>query len=260
MVRLATLLFVLLLPLTACDSADETPELLATINSVEEIVNDRVRPHEGLPHGATHFDWGKAPRMGMGNDPGDFTAMIPWGQLYEDVQGNPATNSRVQIRNLEAYILRKSDGQWHRTHSDAVVEGAAYREDFVNDINKPADARPEPDGGGLSVTAGDGFNYHFWSRVGRVSIDPDDIAGVFITAQARLVLTDPDGPDDRESARYLLGVGGDYWESLTAEWDQWTTNGDIAIGRFKYVTPEWRAFNMITISATETRQNPPPIQ
>ncbi len=32
------------------------------------------------------------------------------------------------------------------------------------------------------------------------------------------------------------------------------------MGRFKYVTKEWQAFNMHTLSESELRKNPPPIK
>ena len=86
------------------------------------------------------------------------------------------------------------------------------------------------------------------------------VAGVLVTTQARLVLDDPNGPDDRDQARYVLGVGADYWLSLAAQWDQWKTNGDVGIGRFRYVTPEWQTYTMSSLDEAELRQNPPPVQ
>jgi hypothetical protein len=55
-------------------------------------------------------------------------------------------------------------------------------------------------------------------------------------------------------------MGGDYWLNLTAKWNNWQTNGDIGIGKFKYVTTGWRAFNMTTLSPEQITQNPPPLE
>jgi hypothetical protein len=195
----------------------------------------------------------------MGNDPGTFLAMTAWGQIYEDTSGNPASNSRVQIRNMRAYLLGKKDGNWHVLQASRKVEGAAYREDFAGDVNKPPDIRQEPDTT-ISVTAGGGYNYHFWPPTGRASIDPNDVGGIFTTVQARLILDDSTGQDDRTAARYLLSMGGDYWQSLSAQWDNFKTNGDIGIGRFKYVGAEWQAFNMTSLTSDELRSNPPPME
>jgi len=229
------------------------------INSITTIIYDMTPPHEGMPHGVpTSYNWASKPRVSWGNNPEKFQAMIAWGQLYEAATGNPATNTRVQIRNIRAYMLRKWDGQWYLLQSSTRVEGAAYREDFAGDVNKAADIRYEPDGS-ISVKAGEGYNFHFWTP-SRASIDPNDVAGIFTTVQARLVTDNPHQANDRAKARYVLSMGGDYWLNLIAKWDNWKTNGDIGIGKFKYVTAKWRAFNMTTLSSAQIRQNPPPLE
>jgi hypothetical protein len=227
-------------------------------NSLRIVMDDMKLPHEGRPRGVpSSCDWVSRPRVRNGNHPGAFTAMVAWGQLYEDAAGNPATNTRVQIRDLRAYGLSRRDHRWRLLQRAWLVHGAAYSEDFADNINQPAAIRAEADGS-LSVTAGNGYNFHFYAPA-RTSIDPSDIGGIFITVQARLVVNDPGLPDDRARARYLLNVGGDYWFSLTAQWDYWKTNGDIGIGRFKYVRTGWQSFNMTTLSESEIRRNPPPL-
>ena len=149
-----------------------------TINSVQTIIDDMEKPHDAKLHGVpASYDWSRGPRMGHGTPPADFKAFIPWGQVYEPADGNPATNTRVQLRDIRAYVLSKKTGKWQLlTHSDD-VEGGAFREDFAGNDSKPADVRNEPDGG-VSVKAGDGYNFHFWSSTGRQPINPDDVAGV----------------------------------------------------------------------------------
>jgi hypothetical protein len=231
------------------------------VNSLQTVIDDMTLPHEGRPHGVPDsYDWVRGPSLGRGSHPpATWHAMTAWGQLYEDAKGNPARNTRVQIRRMRTYLLSKRDGQWHQVQSSEGVQGAAYREDFVEDINKQPDLRHESDGS-VSVTAGGGFNFHFWPAEGRVNIDPSDVAGVFITVEARLVVDDPAKPDDRARARYLLSVGGDYWQSRQAKWDHFKTNDAVGLGRFKYVTVNWQAFNCATPTAQELRQNPPPLE
>jgi Right handed beta helix region len=148
--------------------------------------NNMTLRHEARPHGVPdYYDWADKPRLGYGNEPPKtWSAITAWGQVYEPVQGNPATNTRVQIKNIQSWILSKKDGKWHLVQSSKDVAGAAYLEDFKGDVNKPADIRYEPDGI-ISVTAGDGFNFYFWSSADRGTIDPNDIAGVFTSVQAR---------------------------------------------------------------------------
>ncbi|RPH96522.1 MAG: T9SS C-terminal target domain-containing protein [Calditrichaeota bacterium] len=227
-------------------------------NSLEDIIGDMTLPHEGRPHGVPDsFNWSKNPRRGAQQPPEGWTAAIAWGQLYEWAEGNPATNTRVQIRDMEMLYLSKSDGQWHQLQKSLRVNGAAYVEDFAGDVNKPADIRSEGDGS-ISVTAGGGYNFHFWPSAGRVQFPQNEIEGCFVTVQCRLILDDPAGVDDLADARYLMSVGGDWWESMTAVWDDWKTNQDMGIGRFRFITSEWKGYNMITLPTDEVRGNPPP--
>lgn len=214
-------------------------------------------PHEGSPSGVPEsYDWAFMPRVGMGNDPQNFRALTAWGQLYEDVSGHLAEHTRVQIKSLKTYLLSKQDHEWHLIQRSPPLEGAAYLEDFSNDQNVPADIRYESDDS-ISVKMKPGYNFHFWTSP-RVIISPDDIGGIFTTVQARLIIDKSSQIDDRAQARYLLSMGGDYWLDESADWDNFQTNNDIAIGRFKYVDSWWKSFNMITLTEAEIRETPPP--
>lgn len=230
------------------------------VNSTQTIVDDMQPPHEGAPHGVPkEYNWAFAPRVGLGNNPGNFGAMTAWGQVYVAATGNAASNTRIQIREIKSYVLSKRDNKWYLLQSSKEVDGNAYREDFAGDISIPANVRREQDGS-ISVKVDKGYNYHFWCACSKATIDRDNIKGVFTTVQARLVVDNPQKPDDRAQARYLLSMGGDYWLSLTTKWDNGKTNADIGIGKFKYVKNQWQAFNMTTLSPTAIRRNPPPIQ
>lgn len=243
----------------SCAQRWKLEPVTTSTDPVQTLIDDMTTPHEGRPHGVpSSYNWAINPRVGMGNNPGAFRAMVAWGQLYEAAEGNPSGNTRVQLRNIKAYYLSKSTGQWRLLQESLSVYGAAYREDFAGDESRPADQRYEPDGS-ISVTAGGGYNYHFWTPSGRSTINPSDIGGIWTTLQGRLILNNPNLPDDRLQARYLLSMGGDYWLNLTAPWDNWQTNGDIGIGKFKYVRNDWQSFNMTTLTREQLRQNPPPI-
>ena len=249
--ELIFLLFILLMFIPVAGNGQTT---------LEEIISDMTDPHEGRPHGVpAGWDWAINPRYGAVSPPEGWTAAIAWGQLYEWIDGNPAVNTRVQIRDMEMHYLSMSDLEWHELQNSVEVEGAAYVEDFAGDENKPADIRKESDGS-ISVTAGEGYNFHFWPKAGRINYPKNDVKGCYVTVRARLILDDPEGEDDRELARYVMGVGGDWWESLTAVWDNWTTNADMGIGRFRFVTSEWKSFNMITLPEDSVRKYPPPFQ
>lgn len=226
--------------------------------TLDEIIGDMTLPHEGLPHGVpAGYNWQAKPRIGAKEPNPGWTAAIAWGQVYEWAGGNPATNTRIHIKDLAMYYLSKKDNKWHLLQSAVRVSGANYVEDFVGDVNKPANIRVET-GGSISTTCGGGFNFHFWPNTGRITIPVNDVAGCFVTVKARLVVNDTSKPDDRDKAKYLMSVGGDWWQSLTAPWDNFKTNADIGIGRFRFITSEWKSFNMYSVPADTIRKNPPP--
>jgi hypothetical protein len=264
--KLIRVLFALLflVGIAACSQSEQVTELEpAVANTVQIIIDDMTLSHEAKLHGVPDsYDWSARPRIGMGNisskDGVTFRSITAWGQVYEAANGNPAWNSRVHLRNIRTWVLSKRTNTWKLLQAQTVVEGGAFKEDFQGNANRPADIRAEPSGG-ISVTAGNGYNFHFWPKGGRAAIDPNDIKGVFTTVLAMLVLNDPKGPDDRRNARYLLGMGADYWLNQTIQWqaNPWV-NGDVAIARHKFVKPYWQSFSMTTLSADELRRNPPP--
>jgi Ca2+-binding RTX toxin-like protein len=230
------------------------------MNLADLLISDMTLAGEGKPHGVPdYYGWSIKPRIYKGNDPGDFQAMIAWGQVYEEAGGNPATNSRVQLQNIQTFILSKSTGQWVKIQDSQAVDGAAFRENYVGNVNRPANGIKLPDGS-IAVTAGQGFNYHFWPASGKIEIDPNDIAGIVTSVEARLVVADPSQPDDRNSANYVLNMGGDYWRNTSVPWNGLdVNNSEIGQGRFKYVTSEWQTFSMSTLNANLLLNNPPPI-
>ncbi|WP_404783629.1 PA14 domain-containing protein [Altericista sp. CCNU0014] len=233
-------------------------------SALSPAFDDSTLPNEGIPSGVpTYLPWAHGPMKGYGNTmPSGWNAFTAWGQIYVEQGWNPPSdsNTRVQIRALDAWYLSKSTNQWVLIQRADTVSGAAYVEDFANDASKPADVKNESgNGGGISVTAGNGYNYHFWTDRAVIP-DPSDIAGVYTKFESRLVLNDPNGPDDRASSRYLASDGADYWRSIDAGWaSDWSNNGSVGHGRFKFVNSDWQIFSMETLSPEEMSKNPPPI-
>jgi PA14 domain len=226
--------------------------------------DDSTLPNSGTPSGVpSYLPWASGPVKGYGNNiPSGWNAFTAWGQVYVQSGWNPPSNSntRVQIRALDAWYLSKSTNKWVLLQHADTVSGAAYVEDFANDASKPADVKNESgNGDGISITAGNGYNYHFWTN--RVVItDPSDIAGIYTKFESRLVLNDPNGIDDRASAQYIASDGADYWRNINAGWAaDWSNNGSVGHGRFKPVTQNWQIFSMETLTPEQLSKNPPPI-
>jgi len=247
------------------DSNHEAHEINNVANSIESIIDDMKKPHDEKPHGVPNsFDWSKGATAHHIEDVDSavlskFHALVAWGQAYEAASGNPAKNTRVQIRNIKAYVLSKKDKKWHLAQSYSVVDGASYREDFLMDINKSADMRKEKDSGGISVKIGEGYNFHFFAPQ-RASFNSHDVMGIFSTIEARLIVDNPKLPDDRDQARILLNMGCDLWKNLSNELPAGQAAPEVGMGRFKYVTKNWKPFNMITLTEAQTRKYAPPVK
>ena len=219
-----------------------------------EIAGDMTGPNEGHPHGVPlSWDWANGSAVEMGNNSKGWAAMTAWGVIYVAAQGNPATNTRVNIRDMQAWFLQKSTGKWLMLQNTSTPDGAAYLEDFSGDTSKTADLRKEPDGS-ISVTAGGGYNFHFYPSA-RAAINPNDIGGIVTIFQARLILGSPSGTDDRSIANYLAGAGGDYYPALTGGWPgNLSYNPGIALGKQKYVKNDWRFYAMTTMTAISCKR------
>jgi len=125
------------------------------------------------------------------------------------------------------------------------------------------------------VPVGSPYVYHGVWPLGNVDISDfvGDMAALYTTVQARLVVDDPGGTDDRSKAILLMHSGADYYPHSAA------TAGDsfppsAGVSRSKMITSEWQSFNFATISAAQQnytgtsasiptdvfRTNPPPLE
>lgn len=252
------LYFIILFSFLSCSLFNLNDESWNTVDYSDfsrDLLNDMFLRHTGTPAGVpNYYGWKTRPYVETGiNVPENWNTILPWGQVYADQsQPNPDKtfpNARVHIKDLQLYIYLKNN-TWKLIQSDRNPEGAAYVEDYANDTHKKADIRRE-NGGGISVKAGSGFNFHFWSASGRKAFDRNNIKGVFVICKARLI-----GFEKYDTLpKYLVNVGGDYWRNQTVVWTPGIVNTVcIGIGRFKHVTPEWQYFIMHTFSQEEVNR------
>ena len=265
----------------------------AIVNSVDTIVSDMKLMNDaqlaGIP---THYGWSKGPGyVFMGNVPRGtntpswwtvsnqtykssawWKSVLPWLVVF-DGAGNQPSNTRVQVRDLKIYMRSKQSGRWKLLNHSVGVDGRNFPKSLQGEAVSAPDTRTEPDGSTSIRPPGGSLVFHGWGR-GFTDIDGPDVAAIFVTLQARLVMDDPDGVDDRSAAEYLIHVGGDYYP------DRSTRVSDlgpayyfpgIGVSRAKLVTSDWQAFNFATIDAgvqdpggsvseAEFRSHPPPLQ
>ena len=254
--------------LAGTTQSSATAQLTITSSTAQAtlIYNDQIAPHDADWHG---WPYGyNEPRIGEGNVPPStngvkWKAAVPWGVGYIDKAGDPSTNCRVNLRNMQLWFLSKATGQWSQLIHTNNIDGDSYYEDFRDDFSKPSDVRTESDGtvsyGHVGKGAWAGFNIHFFPT-NRVQFNPNDVGGWLSTFEARLIKDNPTGVDDRNIAKILCQCGADYWQTLTSSMPAGQTyEPAIGGGRFKYVNSNWRTFLMTTCTLQQLQNFPPPI-
>ncbi len=225
---------------------------------IQNAIADQALPDEGVKPLPDGYDWQLGPVIQSGNDAGGMRAATTWGVVFVDrgTTEDPArSNTRVQVRATKTWLLSKSTGRWVLV-ADGTQPGGAFREDFSGDVSWPMNVRGELEGVSGRLDFGTGRHaWHFWSPRG--VLDPNDIAGMYGSFQARLILDNPAGPDDRSfwSQRLLVGAGIDYWADLSAAWPN---NLGASIGRFKLAGNDWRDYTTTTLTPEQLQLNPPP--
>lgn len=223
---------------------------------VDNYIADSTLAHTGHPHGVpTGYNWYSLPKIDNRAPPVKMNAVAPWGQIYVDSTApTTAPNTRVEIGYMEMLLLTRSSG-WkrYRWKSDY---GHNYPEGYKGDATEP-DTRRESSGF-ISVTAGNGKVYHFFPPPPvKTAIVNADTLGVIVSQTARLIVADRSRKDDRASARYLIGIGADWWRDVDAVFNpDFSNNPNAGLGRLRYVTSTWQVYRFSSLDAATLRTHP----
>ena len=261
-------------------------------NTIDTIVND-MRLNNDLVLDGVPSSYGFAAGPGhviMGNNPRGtstpswwtpanrslkseawWNVILPWMVIFDGV-GNAAGNTRVEMRNLKTYYKSRSSGQWILI-SQGPVEGSNYPKHLQGTNVTTPDIRTNADGT-VSVRPPNGTSvFHGWC-CGKRPINGPDIEAIFITMQARLTVSNASLPDDRNAARYLIQVGGDYYPEASTTINDYAPSyfsPGIGLSRSKLVNNQWQSFSFTTvnlgvqdpggaaISEAQLRAAPPPL-
>lgn len=243
-------------------------------------------PYEAQPHGWP-TTWGETSVFGDMNNTinakyGQEKALEAWGVTYvtQSVANgkSPASNTRVAIKDCVVATKASSSSSWQtRTLVNTDFDDGWYAEDYTKYTDIPGDKRLESDGS-FSVTAGNVENLadssivrvaHWnapWPRIcmtqqtnasGTCTTPPATYGGLVFACKVRLILSDPNGVDDRYLAKYVSQVGADpYADNQTAGI---ANNPSIGAGKEKIVTPDWRMVTFTTLTESQLKTDPPPI-
>ncbi len=240
---------------TASPAPSASPSPVASASPSQALI-DMVNSQTAATHEAAiidvRYEWQKKPMIIMQSPSG---ADIPswfeyskpawcymlnsWHQIFE-AEGNKASNTRVQFRNLKTYVLSESTRTWKLLVTDLAPYTDTWKYPFVFAADKGT--RVESSGGLSFLAKYPQFAHGYGTQN---TIVPQDIRAVFVSMETRLVLNNATGTDDRASARYLVNVGADYWPNAAAVNNTWGYAPGVGQGRFILATPEWRTATMI---------------
>jgi len=239
------------------------------LNSVDTIVKDMSERNDFVLKGYESFQhgWYVGPGINsMGNNPAfsnspswsifydnpDYRgkvagATLPWVVILDGVD-HAATNVAVEIRNMRTYIKARSNGNWTLLGGPTYATGEYYGKPKTGlPARKEVVVNRSGTSSSIKVPEDRGYFWHGWWAAGRLPIDPTDIAAMFVTVQARMVVADPSRTDDRARAQLGLQVGADYYLGTKTIYPEAYAPA-VGISRTKTLTNDWQAFNFTTIS------------
>lgn len=223
----------------------------ASFDQLFEINADFGRSHELAPAGVpSSYSWARWPRIGAGNrPPAGFGAVTGWGHVFYASSPIGSDPGIVEIRNMNVYVCDKTGGNWRRLQTGS-IEGGEYRADFSKNTSKQPGLFSVLDGV-AKVKFEFGNTFHFWPRQGRALLPKGDLCGFAILLEARVV---PNSQGSGARGIYLMGLGADYWTSVSAPWDNFKTNTDVAIGRLKIINEKWDLFGLSTATDVDLKK------
>lgn len=225
------------------------------LDALQRLSQPFGTPHQAIPAGVPGgYDWRERSRPGSGNTvPAGFTAFTGWAQAFW-IDGAPVGTHKLEIRQFQTLLCTVSAGtrQWRRLQQGD-IEGAAFRADYADNVNVPAEVeRLAP--GHWRIGFGAGRAYHFWPRQGRAVLGNDALCGLFVLFEARAVEPSGRALPPGATPTLLVGGGADYWLNTSAPWDNYRTNADVGIGVLRRVGPSWEWHGMSTADADALAQ------
>jgi hypothetical protein len=187
------------------------------------------------------------------------------GELYGANHAPGYTgNSRVRTWGYELWIKTRA-GTWRQVFKTDSRSAEAWRPTFRGsasfdpsalDLRKEADGststRPLP---ALGLDSSGSYWIPHGYTGGILDVDPDDVKDILVLCYSQLVLHDPNGVDDRQHARFLFGLGVDWYPPKGTTVPYYP---GVGTSRHKYATVEPQMHVMHTMTEAEFRANPPP--
>lgn len=219
--------------------------------------------HEGLVDGVPlDYSWSQHSEAPELTAPAGTGWANWWAQAGVDTTAIRPANTRIEYRAPSLWVLPTGSNTWVQYFATAGIDGDGFLADFSGACASYSGVSLGTNALSLAPLAGC-FD-HFWSVNPAFVELGGSIRAAISIASVRLILNDPNGPDDRADSHYLLGMGGD-WRSPDGDcptnvFGQLSCNG-IDGGIFIYPKTFWRAAVMTTMSPSDLQTLPlPPVE
>lgn len=234
------------------------------LTTLLRVDSDPSIGYEQIPEGVPGwYDWYSHAVIKDPADKGALAYAAPWGYIYNVRTGNPLPKDRVEVRDLQEWVLSKSTQAWTALYTKPEpIGGALYPDDFVTGsvVCAKLDTTTDP---GSTISSpnvdcnGNPVTMHLWHLFGadanaRVKLaDPGDVAAITARFRVRLAETNPRSP---LYPGYIACAGADWWSAPSGG----TVNG-AATGRCVTVKAEWRTVLVTTVPIGSILSTPPPV-
>lgn len=232
-------------------------------SSSEALVISPKFDFQRMPQIIQHSPSGKSlPAWWTGLRPEWCYRILSWHTVYE-AEGNAAVNTRVQIARLRTYILSNATKKWTLIDNAAAPATELWKYPYVY-VGQPAGTFRAASDGGISVKPVYPNFHHGYGSIKDVP-NPQDVRAVFVAMDFRLIVDDPNKPDDRSKARYVVDAGADYYPGKGLSWGTGYAPG-VGSGRYLLAKPTWRTATLLVpnkdlgANFDEMKKNPPPLQ
>jgi hypothetical protein len=236
----------------------------------------------------TVFAYGTNPTLDVPasvNGRGSQTAGVGYNQIFnvcsDATNRKSVPNARVEFTDAVVDYYSASQNKWIRVNKYQ-VDGAAYEEDFLNDLSTGADKRIEADGNrsvrsGINnaqpTNLGDaggrvpdqrtswagpvGFLFHGFPA--RFSMNWSDAKAIVVSQAMKCIPQSGTDLTDCNKLGYVADVGTDSWATLTSPYDKFVTHGGVSGGRMKPVKTTWQVFTNYSGPRDFVGITPPPV-
>lgn len=184
-----------------------------------------------------------------GLPPGSWVSGTPWGWVWPNRNfGSPPAdpaNTSVQCRNMYEAYWSNSRQAWVFLIQTSLFSGE------LNDINAQlgsqgsfsfTDQSANGGGGSFVPPTANGQIVQFYPSftLAHQTYPAGDVGAAYTEFQARIIKTNPAGPDNRAQAHYVAGGGGDWYNIPGAG----ATLNNMANGAFQAIPNDgtWRTF------------------